>query len=371
MSKNESGITKKNSFVKMFFITFFVVMFAYVSFIVIVDPYCHYHAPISGICHELFSGKVRYINSGIAKNYDYNAVITGSSMTWNFKTSECDELFGVTSIKAPFPAGIFCEVDDNIRIALEAGNDVDLVIRSMDFARFYYTKDAYLAEQENPYYMRDNNIFNDYHYIFNMDVFKDCLYDLRMTVNGGTSTSFDDYSYNGDDNPYGVQAVYDSLELKGIYAEEETHMDEGMRTAIEENVGNYIIDTALSYPDTQFYIFVPPYSIAWWENNVYNQKSLPYQREWMEMVFGELTEIDNIHLFCFWDDYNLICNLDNYFNYSHYGPWVNSYMLECMSRGEHLITKDNYLDYIDEIMDFYENYDYEHLYDEICDENGN
>ena len=76
--------------------------------IAIIDPFFHYHAPLAIMEYPLRNE--RYQNDGIVKHFQYDAIITGSSMTQNFKTSEFDELFGVTSIKVPFSGGSYKEL---------------------------------------------------------------------------------------------------------------------------------------------------------------------------------------------------------------------------------------------------------------------
>lgn len=69
----------------------------------IFDPYFHYHKPFSFISYRLYDE--RYINDGISRHFDYDAIITGTSMAQNFKTSEVDALFGVESVKETFSGG--------------------------------------------------------------------------------------------------------------------------------------------------------------------------------------------------------------------------------------------------------------------------
>ena len=81
---------------KKWVIAFFALLLAILlllgSITAVLDPYFHYHAPLEGLSYELFYQ--RYQNDGIVKHFDYDALITGNSMTENFKTSLCDELFG-------------------------------------------------------------------------------------------------------------------------------------------------------------------------------------------------------------------------------------------------------------------------------------
>ena len=65
-----------------------------------VDPFFHYHAPHTDRFFYPIDNQ-RSQNDGILRHFDYDAVITGSSMIVNFKTSELDELFGTHAVKVP------------------------------------------------------------------------------------------------------------------------------------------------------------------------------------------------------------------------------------------------------------------------------
>ena len=104
----------------------------------IIDPFFHYHPPTTGY-HYSFMDKnyemdERYINDGIVRHFDYNAIITGTSMTENFKTSEFDDLFGVNSIKIPFSGGTYKEINECLERAYGAGKNIDIIIRSLDLS---------------------------------------------------------------------------------------------------------------------------------------------------------------------------------------------------------------------------------------------
>ncbi len=44
----------------------------------IFDPYFHYHKPFPFVSYRLYDE--RYINDGISRHFDYDAIITGTSM---------------------------------------------------------------------------------------------------------------------------------------------------------------------------------------------------------------------------------------------------------------------------------------------------
>lgn len=76
---------------------------AFAGICVYIDPFCHYHAPLSGYDYSIVAETVgsMYLNDGIIRHFDFDGVITGTSMTENFKPSEADELFGGKFIKVP------------------------------------------------------------------------------------------------------------------------------------------------------------------------------------------------------------------------------------------------------------------------------
>ena len=74
-------------------------------------------------------GNERYQNDGIIRNFTYDAVITGNSMTENFRTSELNELFGVNAVKVPLNGSKFKEVDEQVRRAIRHNPDIRLVGR--------------------------------------------------------------------------------------------------------------------------------------------------------------------------------------------------------------------------------------------------
>lgn len=59
--------------------------------------------------------------------------------------------------------------------------------------------------------------------------------------------------------------------------------------------------------------------------------------------------------------------MNNYADLQHYGEWISSDMLEWMSKGEGELTKDNYTDYIESLLHYYLNFDYNTLSDQWDD----
>lgn len=354
--------TKK--WLKMYVILQTSFLFAIAILVIVLDPYLHFHKPLDGFYYTLDNQRSQ--NDGILKRYEYDAVIAGSSMVENFKTTEVDEVFEVNSIKVPYAGGSYKEINDSIELAIEQSSDLKLVIRCLDMSRFYDDKDAMRTEMgDYPEYLYNNNPFDDVEYVFNKDVIlRRCMRMLvdRMTGREGGVTSFDEYS-NWMEDAEGVFGKESVLKEHDAYSEplDIHHLSDEERTIIEENIRQNVTDTAKNNPDIDFYYYISPYSIVWW-GDVYQEGNLEKQLEAERLIIELMLECDNIKVYSFNNFIEITTDLDNYMDEAHYGEWINSEILINMKDGIGLLTEDNYLDYLEEEKEFYGTYDYNSLF---------
>lgn len=344
-----------------------------------VDPFFHYHAPyIDKYCYVL--DNERSMNDGIAKHFKYNAIVTGTSMAENFKTSEVDSLFGVKSIKIPYSGGTFKEISDAIDVAMNSNNAVRLVIQSFDRTSLMRNKDALRFDLgEYPTYLYDDNGWNDYQYLFNKDILIARAYEMKKgsvetCVQSGITT-FDEYGNwmnSLKDNAFGktnLQAQYNIDMAEDGVPLQQQHLTEPDIRILEDNIVQNILGLADRYPDTQFYYFFPPYSAISWKQLI-DDGRINSEIEAKCIAIELLLTRDNIKLYDFDGDLDITTNLNNYYDNRHYGEWINSLVLKRMYLGEDLLTRNNYQDYIEQELEKYWNYDYKLLYSQVdydCD----
>jgi hypothetical protein len=322
----------------------------------IFDPYFHFHKPFSFVSYRL--NDERYINDGISRYFDYDAIITGTSMSQNFKTTEVDKLFGVNSVKESFAGAGYKELSQNLDRALSR-HGADTVIWVLDFNGIMRDKD-YQAYEDYPEYLYDDDLFNDISYVFNKEVWYHGVFtNIAMTLSGKDSTTFDEYSAWDKETGYEyVMSGYDRWEEKGEMHE---GLDEERREMVTGNIKQNIVDMVSKYPDTTFYIYYTPYSIVWWD--FMNQEGMMKWQFEAELIATQLMlECPNVKLYNFNDKYDIITNLDNYRDKEHYSAQINSKILEWMVNGDGLVTKDNYLERLEIEKDYYLNYDYESIF---------
>lgn len=335
-------------------------MTAVAVLVVWVDPFFHYHGPVKGISYIL--DNERYQNDGIVRNFRYDALITGTSVTENFRTSLADELFGVNSIKAAYAGGYYKEIGDGERTALESNPELRLVIRSMDTFFAMSEADYRNPEAADPSFLTDDSFLNDDAYIYNADVlFEYVNAELIRSVKGIPGDSFDTYMRFAEDRPLGSAYVLKYID-DAKPAEHFTGLTDEEREMLLKNIRANLTANIEAYPDVEFYYFIPPYCIADWYGNHIVTGDLPGYVEMMRILTEEVLRYDNAHVFCFYDDTDLVTDLDNYSDLQHFSGEVSDMILECMARGEHELTTDTYTGYFDAVEEFYMNYDYSQMF---------
>lgn len=325
-----------------------------------IDPLFHYHAPLENYQYPITNE--RYQNDGITCHFQYDGIITGTSMTENFKTSEAEALFGGHFIKVPYAGSYYKESSDNLQRAYASGHDLRYVIRSLDSPYLIVDKDALNPDYQYPTYLYNNNPFDDVQYLFNKSILFD--YTLQVpdyTRQGNATTTFDDYASWGADFEFGAASVMSRFSFSPPIEPSEPLTEED-RTMLLENLEQNIISVARQHPETTFYIFIPPYSVVYWALRWQNG-NFDFCMDADQLAVETLLTVPNIRLYAFSDVFDLTCNLDNYRDYQHYGAWVNSWILEQMAADNHRLTQENYQAYFATIRDFYWSYDYVALND--------
>jgi len=329
--------------------------------VAIVDPFFHYHQPLKGLAYTLDSE--RYQNDGISRHFTYDAVLTGTSMSENFKVSSFDRLFDVKAVKIPYGGGYYKEVDEAVRRAISYNPRIKMVFRSLDKSFLMYDKDQWNPTAPVPDYLLDGNPWNDVNYIWNKEVIFGNVHSiLNRTKAGADMTTFDEYMHWAPDKEWGRQAVLRTFERPEGNMEPMPFTMED-RQMVEGNVEQNILAVARANPDIIFYCFIPPYSIAYWDSELVAKGDFERQLSALRLMADMLLTCDNIRLFGFDDQFDIICDLDNYMDVIHYSEQVGDRILEWMAAGEHRLTRDNVDQYFETIRDFYGSYDYGRIYD--------
>lgn len=347
MNKNEIKQYKKYLFT--YFFTILILLIPLISFTIYVDPFYHYHGLIGK--QKLHSGDEYYQNIGIAKNFKYDSVIIGSSMTENFKVSQFEKKFGGKIVKLSLSGGY----PKNYKLLFSK------IFKKRKIKNIYYGLDTYVyitqAKEYNfeiPNYLYDDNYFNDVNYVLNKNVF------FNKTIpiyNNEMNTNWDAiYSW------YNSFTFSKEATLKNYKREEKKYILDNKKYFETLNIRlstlTYFIK---NNPNTSFYIFYPPYSILYYD--LINQRGeLEIYLKSNKIIMNELIKYPNVRLTSFYYDKNIIMNLNNYKDCNHYSNKISEYIVDNIDKDEYKIDKSNINRYIDESNKFFLNYDYESLF---------
>lgn len=308
-----------------------------VGAVVLIDPFEVYHQA-TAFTPPIANGTQIYSNAGIAKNYDYDSIIIGSSMTENFRPSQLDSLLGGRFVKLCVNAGTPFNHRQMMDMAF-GSHDVRRVLYGLDIEAltYFYTQ----PKCEMPDYLYDDNLFNDVQYWFNQSVLARYIPACLRTLGSHDESQRDTMYTWGDPDvyAYGPQAALAGITFSGTPVAQKDAREQTpvLSQASKLNVEHNLLPIIQAHPDTEFLFFFPPYSLARWYE-FYAGGMLHYHLNQKEALTGILLGYDNVQVYDFQACTDIITNLDLYIDAGHYGPEINDAMIEAISRGECRVT---------------------------------
>lgn len=300
---------------------------AVIALVVIVDPFEIYH-PALFYDPPYESEKQMYSMAGIARSYEYDSAIVGSSVTENCTPSVYDAALG----------GRFVKLCMNGGLSLDHAKIMDIAFRTHDVRRVVYGLDLFAYSQyynnqkaETPDYLYDDSLFNDVSYWLNLSVLIDEIPAALARIGVPDPAAARDRMYfwsppslpgeealRGHINfekPMPVQAdTARGIELAGL--------------ALEHNFLPFI----RNHRDTTFTVFFPPYSLLYWADQAEGKNfasCMAQKRLMTEMLLAE----PNVELYDFQMHTQWTENYDLYYDLIHYIPAVNDEIAGAIAGG--------------------------------------
>lgn len=305
-----------------------------ITLVVLVDPFQIYHRA-TAYTPPITNDTQNYFNAGIAKSYDYDSVIIGSSMTENFTPSQFDELFGGSFIKLPINAASTFNHKQMMDLAFGT-HDIRTVFYGIDIealTHFYKTPKC-----EMPEYLYDDDLFNDTQYWFNKSVLANYIPKCLKTLGSYDETQRDTMYTWGSMYPYGRDAA-----LRGVtispqeVAQSPLQADPVLTQQFRLNIEHNYLPYIEGHPDTEFIFFFPPYSLVRWYE-LYAQGMLHDFLVQKEAIVKALLPYENVRIYDYQARLDWITDLDNYIDAGHYGPWINDEIARLAAEDQGRIT---------------------------------
>ena len=334
-------------------IAYTLIVLALIAVVIfITDPFVRYHKPLFGLAAAETDERSQVL--GLARNLDYDTALIGSSMSENFRHSWFED--GIIAGKC-------------VKLSLQGAHFSDYepvfneVLKKDSVKKIYFSLDNYLVEHEPsehektiPDYLEGNPSANDVYYLLNKSVLIDYL--PRFIINNVREGYSDDNAYSWDKyytfDKYAARASYVGVRL--LARRDEKPFDAFFPQCDE--LLNNLIPYIENNPDVEFNFYAAPYSILFWDDCLL-EGNLTAEICGLEKLYNRLLDYDNVRIFYFQNDYELITDLDHYRDYSHFDKATSYYLYECMRDGNYEVTKATYYDTLLDMYNFALEYDYE------------
>jgi len=276
-----------------------------------------------------------YNNPGIVRNYDYNAVILGTSMVEMSSPSVIDACFGVMSVKLPMRGSYIAQMGWQLEHIYKAkarrGETLELAILALDA----YSMVGEVHDDAEIYdYLWNDSVLDDVNYLLNRDVLLVKI--PRMLKNAGkTLEGKRDHMYIWTDVEFSAQSVYDSL--PGKMAQSEMQSADYRIERSTANLELHIEPHIKAHPETTFRIYMPPYSVGYWYLTTRNGL-IEQQFRSRDLVVQKLLKYPNVEIYDYSSRIEWITELDQYFDYSHHSGEMSNRVMQAMAEGENRVT---------------------------------
>ncbi len=321
-------------FIRYFLILSALLLFAAAALVAVFDPFYHYHGPVFGL--KAVVTKSEYQCIGTIRNFSYDSVLCGSSTAENYNNGWFDELFGARTVKAIKSSGTTADLRFYLEEAFSS-HEVKNVFYSLDLFALDGDPDANFVNDSMPLYLYDKNPLNDVRYLWNRDViFEDIPYLLAMSLTGYDEGS----SYN-----WWQYKTFSREETLSHYERPEEVLaplpEEEYAGRVDGNLA-HLEELVKEHPDTDFYFFLPPYSVLWWDGMYRNGRLEEYLYARRQAAEG-LLPFENVRLLDFQSDEGIVLELDNYMDPIHFSADINHLMAREAADPDspYLITQQN------------------------------
>lgn len=328
----EQNITEQK-FIKSFFIRTIALLLFIITIVVLFDPFYQYHKPLPGLKSVLSDKEYQCV--GTLRNFDYDSLIVGSSVCENYNNRWFDEGFGCTAIKAIRSYGATADLCYLLDIAYEE-HDLKYVFYNIDPSSLNASTETTYKSTGCPMYLYDTNHLNDYPYVLNKDVIMEKIpymlaFSMKSDYDEGNSYNWAQWKYFGADL------------AMGMYNRRSSVLPMSTPFYSKELDGNIILlkTQVEAHPETNFKFFFPPYSMLWWDNAYRTGERDSYLYNEEQMI-AALLQYDNVEIYYYQDEEEIITNLDNYMDMIHFSKDINKLICDKIITGESLLTTENY-----------------------------
>lgn len=283
-----------------------------------VDPFQFYRKA----ANPMFSENQRYQNPGLVKNYDYDALVIGTSMSENFRKSYIDNKLGVDSLRTSISGGTIYEQMLTERLAVSSNKNLKKIIWIVDIFSLARGLNETRAKFPFPEFMYTKNVLQGFfRYLLSTHIF---IESLRKLGKFHETLSLETLNNWNDKVKFSVDITLNKYRQQ-IFVFRPT-------PDVAENVERNINESLLSNidRDIEYIVIFPPYSFIFYCEGDYkiNHEMIDFWFKAKAQFSSAAKNFSNVTIYDFQDAYEIIYDLNNYKDPSHYSQAVNDWMID-------------------------------------------
>jgi len=300
-----------------------------------VDPFEHYRKP-ARFAPRFYNAWQRYENPGIARHWDYDRIITGSSLMECMLPDDVDRALGGRTINLAISAETAFDAGKLLAVALATGKPRQ-VIMNLDYNAFSGPPDRSGFTEPFPAYLYDDNPLNDVPYLLGVETTRKSLETIAGLHWSRFNTDPRRMWYWGWEHQFFAAKAVQGLDPANLNARfhQPPRTLAGMQASFEANLAPLIE----RYPSVRFTFVYAPYSILVWSD--FQQRgqvevSLAF-REWL---FERTRRDRNVEFFDFQAEPAIVEDLDYFTDIYHFSPKVSRAIVEAIAQGRYRLTRE-------------------------------
>lgn len=338
MTADKKKYTSKK-YLKAFAISSIVILFCIGLAGYIIDPFFQYR--VNTESHYILNP--RLVNGGLAKNYDYNTVLLGSSMVQNYNMSILRENDPEVKPVKLSSGGMNITEMEYLYSFVRMDSTKDFII-NIDIALF----NQFGIGNRYPKYLYANGILNKLKYLYGYETWMQYIpADIGMTlyfkINKNVplvykmKTSIDDIGNNSFDVQYNAENVKTQY-VKGISVSPQVMegIEQRMETTLDSLLARMEID---KHKEIRYTFVFSSYSALYW----YHARRYNYYTPFMDFVYyfnKSIEKYDNARIAFFFDREEII-DLNYYSDITHFGPILSDTILTNVYNSKYELNTQN------------------------------
>lgn len=308
-----------------------------------VDPFLQYRAENNSRYLN-----ARYAGPGLIRNYEYDTLLLGNSMCENFNMELMRQELGAEPLHVCIGGVYQDELWEYVKLAEQTGKakTIYLCVGLADFANEYESKSIdYLVKDDLLSRLRYAFSYEAWFRFIPMDLILAGKRMLGIPLSDAEDlkTDIDRMGNWADQYQYGENVVLKNYKFKAFSVSEVDNS--GLYEKMLRRVDRML--DRMEY-DGELICFFPPYSSLYWIDAQEKGHLDVYLA--VKAYFIDALRSKGITVYDF-QGAELTVDLNNYRDTTHYGDWVNDWMVRCFASGEYRITEQDPFNSAQQIRD--------------------